>query len=158
MNRSPSALAEMFRTTIAASLNERVADGVDLYAQIKVAHWNVRGPNFMPLHELFERLAVTVSEQLDTIAERVVTLGAKAQGTVRIAAVKSRLPEYPVETQGDLEHVRLLADRFSLYLQGLRASRQVADQNGDPDTSNLLTDFIISGEKSAWFLFATLGP
>lgn len=157
MLRSPSAIAEMFRVSIAAALNLSLADAIDLALQVKVAHWNVRGAQFMPLHKLFRKLAEELTEQADTLAERAVTLGARAYGSARIVATKSRLPEYPPETQQDSVHVRQLADRYTLYLQGLRATRDVADKNGDVDTSNLLTDLILSAEKSAWFLIATLG-
>lgn len=157
MYRSPSPLSEKSRTPIAASLNERLADGLDLHSHIKVAHWNIKGPNFAALHPLFETFANSLSVHNDAIAERAVTLGAKAYGTSKHVAKASRLPDYPQETVKDLEHVRLLADRFDLYLGGLRESRGVAEEHKDTDTVDLLTGAITEFEKHTWFLRATLG-
>jgi starvation-inducible DNA-binding protein len=92
----------------------------------------------------------------DKVAERAVTLGSLARGTVRHVAGASRLPEYPPDTTRDLEHVRLLAERIEVYLEGLRESRAVAEKAGDPDTVDLLTGAILEFEKHGWFLRASL--
>jgi len=107
-------------------LNARLADGLDLHSQIKVAHWNIKGPQFAALHPLFETFALSLANFNDSIAERAVTLGGKAFGTVRHVAKVSRINEYPQETTRDLEHVKLLAERFESYLTELRASRSTA--------------------------------
>src|SRR5438094_8792532 len=108
MYRSPSELPEESRTTIANALNALLADGLDLHSQIKVAHWNIKGPHFAALHPLFETFAVSLANHNDTIAERAVTLGAKAYGTARHVAKASKLPDYPQETTRDVDHVKLL--------------------------------------------------
>src|ERR1051325_6750265 len=110
MFSSPSPLSEKARTLIAEALNARLTDGLDLHSQIKVAHWNIKGPHFASLHPLFETFAVSLANHNDSLAERAVTLGGRALGTVRHVAKSSRLPEYPQETTRDLEHVKLLAD------------------------------------------------
>jgi starvation-inducible DNA-binding protein len=156
MYTSPSTLPEKARAAIAETLNARLADGLDLHGQIKVAHWNIKGPQFPSLHPLFETFAVSLAEHNDEIAERAVTLGGLAYGTARHVAKASRLPEYPQETTRDLEHVRLLAERFEAYLGGLRESRGVAERQGDTDTVDLLTNIITEFEKHAWFLRASL--
>ena len=156
MYPSPSKLPEQSRQRLSATLNERLADGLDLHGQIKVAHWNVKGPQFPSLHPLFETFAVSLAGHNDAIAERAVTLGGRAYGTARHVAGASRLPEYPQETSRDLEHVRLLAERFDAYLEGVRASRGVAEELGDTDTVDLLTGIITEFEKHAWFLRASL--
>jgi starvation-inducible DNA-binding protein len=156
MYKSPSTLSEKARGAIAETLNARLADGLDLHGQIKVAHWNIKGPQFPSLHPLFETFAVGLAEHNDEIAERAVTLGGLAYGTVRHVAETSRLTEYPQETTRDLEHVRLLAERFDTYLGGLRESRGIAEQHGDTDTVDLLTGIITEFEKHAWFLRASL--
>jgi starvation-inducible DNA-binding protein len=156
MYRSPSPLSEQARTAISATLNERLADGLDLHSQIKVAHWNIKGPQFAALHPLFETFAVSLANHNDSIAERAVTLGAKAYGTARHVAKTSRLPEYPQETSKDLEHVRLLAERIESYLNGLRESRKAVEQHQDTDTVDLFTGIITEFEKHAWFLRASL--
>src|SRR5206468_7663565 len=102
MFSSPSPLSEKARAEIADTLNARLADGLDLHSQIKVAHWNIKGPQFAALHPLFESFAVGLANDNDAIAERAVTLGARAYGTVRHVAKASNLPEYPRETTRDL--------------------------------------------------------
>jgi starvation-inducible DNA-binding protein len=156
MYKSPSPLPESARATIAESLNARLADGLDLHSQIKVAHWNIKGPQFAALHPLFETFAVGLAGFNDQIAERAVTLGARAYGTARHVAKASKLPEYEQDTTRDLEHVRLLAERFDKYLAGLRDSRKVAEQNQDTDTVDLFTQVITEFEKHTWFLRASL--
>jgi starvation-inducible DNA-binding protein len=154
--KSPSHLPAGARTKVAAALNERLADGLDLYSQIKVAHWNIKGPHFAALHPLFETFAIALGNFNDTIAERAVTLGGLAQGTARHVAKTSRLPEYPQETTRDLEHVELLAERIEAYLDGARATREVAEQEKDTDTVDLMTQIVTDFEKHAWFLRASL--
>ncbi|MBK8999751.1 MAG: DNA starvation/stationary phase protection protein Dps [Myxococcales bacterium] len=156
MYKSPSPLPENARIEIAATLNERLADGLDLHGQIKVAHWNIKGPGFAALHPLFETFAVSLANHNDSIAERAVTLGAKAYGTARHVAKASNIPDYPQDTSRDLEHVKLLAERIEKYLEGVRASRSVGEKLGDTDTVDLLTGIVTEFEKHAWFLRASL--
>jgi starvation-inducible DNA-binding protein len=156
MYKSPSPLSESARKEIAVSLNARLADGLDLHSQIKVAHWNIKGPNFAALHPLFETFAVGLANHNDALAERAVTLGAQVYGTARAVAKASTLPDYPPETKKDLEHVKLLAERIEAYLEGVRASREVAAKLEDEDTVDLLTGIIVEFEKHAWFLRASL--
>src|SRR3954447_20285085 len=118
--KTPSRLPEDARAEIASALLARLADGLDLHSQIKVAHWNIKGPHFAALHPLFETFAVSLAAHNDSIAERAVTLGAKAYGTVRHVSKTSKLPDYPQETARDLEHVKLLAERIEKYLEGSR--------------------------------------
>jgi len=156
MYLSPSQLPEQARHKLCDSLNARLADGLDLHSQIKVAHWNLKGSLFAALHPLFESFAVGLASTNDAIAERAVTLGGRALGTVRHAAKVSHLPEYDQEVSRDLDHVRLLAERFDKYLAGLRQSRSIAQEQNDTDSADLLTSVITTFEKHTWFLRATL--
>ena len=149
-------LPEKTRATIAKDLNAILVDGLDLHSQIKVAHWNVKGPQFAALHPLFEGFAVALAGHNDTIAERAVALGAIAVGTARQTAKNSRIPEYPGDAAQGAEHVAHLAERFDAYLKGLRAARKTAEQAGDADTVDLLTTVVTEFEKNGWFLQATL--
>lgn len=156
MYQSPSKLPEEIRRKVSETLNQRLAEGLDLHAQIKVAHWNVKGPQFPSLHPLFETFAIGLAAHNDALAERAVTLGGRAYGTARHVAKASRLPEYPQDTVRGMDHVRLLAERIEAYLDGVRESRGVAEQLGDTDTVDLLTGIITEFEKHAWFLRASL--
>lgn len=156
MYKTPSKLSETARTELISALNARLVDGLDLHSQIKVAHWNVRGPQFPALHPLFETFANQLATFNDSIAERAVTLGGLATGTARHVSKTSRLPDYPQDTTRDLEHVKLLAERFEIYLQGVRDARALAAKNGDDESEGLLTDVVTELEKNTWFLRATL--
>jgi len=156
MFKSPSPISDSARQTITQSLNATLADGLDLHSQIKVAHWNVKGMHFAALHPLFETFAVALAAFNDQVAERAVTLGAKAFGTARHVAKVSSLPEYPQETTKDTEHVKLLADRIEAYLAAVRRGRDLAEKEKDQDTVDLLTGIIVEFEKNAWFLRASL--
>ena len=156
MYKTPSQLPETARVELIRTLNDTLADGLDLHSDIKVAHWNVRGPQFPALHPLFEQFATSLAVHNDAIAERAVTLGGLAAGTARHVAKSSRLPEYPLDTTRDLDHVRLLAERIDTYLAGVRQSRALAERLVDTDTVDLLTGVVTEFEKHAWFLRATL--
>jgi len=157
MYTSPSPLPESARAALVTELNQRLADGLDLHSQIKVAHWNVRGPQFAALHPLFETFAVSLAAHTDAMAERAATLGGLARGTVRSVATRSTLPDYDESVTRDLDHVRLLAERFEGFLAGMRRTRVHAEEAGDTDTVDLLTAIVTEFEKHAWFLRATLG-
>ncbi len=156
MYKTPSQLPEAARTSLVQTLNDRLADGLDLHSAIKVAHWNVRGPQFPALHPLFEQFANQLAVHNDAIAERAVTLGGLARGTTRHVAKTSKIADYPNDVTRDLEHVKLLAERIDAYLAGVRESRAVGEKLGDTDTVDLLTAVVTEFEKNAWFLRATL--
>jgi starvation-inducible DNA-binding protein len=139
------------------ALNTVLLDGLDLHGQIKVAHWNIKGPHFASLHPLFETFAVGLAEFNDEIAERSVTLGDRAPGTARQVAAGSRLPDYPSDVTRDLALVNVLAERMDQYIGGLHAARKVAEESGDADSEDLLTGVIRELEKNRWFLRASLG-
>src|SRR3982751_6583083 len=85
------------RSVIIKILNQSLADAADLKSQAKQAHWNVKGPNFIALHELFDRVSTELDAHVDDLAERITTLGGVAMGTVRAAAANSSLSEFPHE-------------------------------------------------------------
>ena len=85
------------RRSMSDILNEHLADAIDLQLQAKQAHWNIKGPNFVGLHELFDRVASQAREYADEIAERAVALGGVARGTIQVVSGQSQLHEYPLE-------------------------------------------------------------
>jgi len=73
----------------------------------------VKGPHFIGLHELFDKIAGEVEEYVDMIAERIVQLGGIAEGTVRVSAGRSRLDEYPLAIADGAAHVAAVAQTLS---------------------------------------------
>lgn len=157
MYASPSTLPETDRGALVIELNQRLVDAIDLHTQVKVAHWNIRGPHFASLHPLFDTFATDLAVFIDAIGERAVTLGGHVQASARYVATASSLPDYDPDAVLDLDHARLLADRFDVFLAGLRRSRERAEGLRDVDTVDLLTGVVTTFEKHAWFLRSTLG-
>lgn len=156
MFRTPSHLSEQSRVTLVDELNARLCDCCDLVSQIKVAHWNIKGPQFSALHPLFDTFAQRLVRNIDCVAERCVTLGGVARGTVRHVAKHSVIPEYPQDTIRDLEHVRLLAERFDKCLVGMKTSRETCIKLNDQDSLDMYNLVIRDMERDCWFLLAHL--
>lgn len=144
------------REKLITLLNQHLADTFDLHGQAKQAHWNVKGPQFHQLHELFDDLADQAREYVDLIAERATALGGTAQGTVRMAATASRLSEYPLDAGGSMQHVEAMAERFAALAATTRAAIDAAEELGDADTADLFTEVSRGLDKSLWFLEAHL--
>jgi len=156
MHKTSIDLDDETRQQIVASLNQQLADTFDLYSQTKQAHWNVKGPQFFQLHELFDKLAAELLDHVDTIAERSTTLGGTALGTARMAAAKSRLPEYSADIIAGRESLEALVQRYAELAATTRAAIDRADELGDVDTSDLFTGVSRGLDKSLWFLEAHL--
>ena len=142
------------RTQLNALLNQRLASAVDLQMQMKQAHWNVKGPNFIGLHELFDKVAEAVENYVDEIAERIVQLGGVAEGTVRMAAARSRLTEYSPEISEGPAHVESVARALSTFGQEARNTINEADELEDADTADLFTEISRGIDKWLWFVEA----
>ena len=137
-------------------LNARLADCVDLQTQTKQAHWNVKGSNFIALHELFDKINEEVEDYVDDIAERAVQLGGVAQGTARMAAKRSSLTEYPVSAVDGRSHVEALSTALATFGQAARMAIDEADELRDLDTADLFTEVSRGIDKWLWFVEAHL--
>jgi starvation-inducible DNA-binding protein len=144
------------RRDIIALLNAHVADLTDLRAQTKYAHWNVKGPTFIALHELFDDLAGKLDELTDATAERATALGGVAEGTVRQVAERSRLPEFPSQTFAGLSVVEALAVRYAHLGKSTREAIDAAETLGDAATADLFTAASRELDQALWFLEAHL--
>ena len=155
-NPTRNDLAESVRGKMVTLLNQQLADTADLYSQVKQAHWNVKGAQFIALHELFDDLAGDLLATADDLAERAVQLGGNATGTVRMAAGATRLAEFPAVAVGSMEAVTLLSDRFAALGANTREAIDTADSAGDADTADLFTEISRMLDKALWFLEAHL--
>ena len=142
------------RLELNALLNQRLASALDLQIQMKQAHWNVKGPSFIGLHELFDKVAEAVEGYVDMIAERIVQLGGIAEGTVRVAAARSRLPEYPLAIAEGMAHVGAVARALSTFGQEARTTIDEATTLDDADTADLFTEVSRGIDKWLWFVEA----
>ncbi len=144
------------REKVIAILNQRLSDASDLRSQAKQAHWNVKGMNFIALHELFDQVATELEVHVDDIAERITTLGGTAMGTIRVAAQNSSLAEYPLEITDGAAHVDALSTALADFGKKVRADIDKADELGDADTADLFTGISRAIDKQLWFVEAHL--
>ena len=150
-------LSEATRGKVVELLNARLADCIDLQTQIKHAHWNVKGPNFIALHELFDKINEEVEDYVDEIAERAVQLGGIAQGTTRMVAKRSSLPEYPANVVDGRSHVEALSSALAAFGKSARRAIDTADALSDLDTADEATSRPRGGiDKWLWFVEAHL--
>lgn len=152
MHRTHNTLNDTIRRQSADVLNIHLSAAIDLYGQLKQAHWNVRGPGFMAAHELFDTIATEVSELADQIAERIGGLGGTAHGTVQMAAERSFLLRYPIEIADVQKHIFAVAAALAAFSQSVREAAIQTDALGDPATADLLTTASRSIDRSLWFV------
>jgi starvation-inducible DNA-binding protein len=149
-------LPEEARGKLVDLLNARLADSSDLYSQLKQAHWNVKGRDFIQLHELYDEIAESVLGFVDEIAERATALGGLALGTTRMAAEATTLDEYPLDAVAGKETVEVVADRLAAYGAVVRAGIDESEELGDMDTADLFTEVSRTIDKHLWFVEAHL--
>ncbi len=147
-------LPKSARGELAGLLNQRLADAVDLQSQVKQAHWNVKGPHFIGLHKLFDKISEDVGEYVDLLAERIVQLGGVAKGTVRVAAEHSRLEEYPLDIAEGSLHILALSKSLSAFGRDMRLAISETDELGDADTADLCTGISRGVDKWLWMVEA----
>ena len=154
MYATENAISEKSRSELNALMNQRLASAVDLQMQMKQAHWNVKGPSFIGLHELFDKVDEAVESYVDMIAERIVQLGGIAEGTVRVSAARSLLEEYPLAMVDGLSHVEAVAKALSTFGHEARNMISEADELDDADTADLFTEISRGIDKWLWFVEA----
>jgi starvation-inducible DNA-binding protein len=156
MFKTKNDLSEAVRVKAIELLNARLADAIDLQTQTKQAHWNVKGPNFIALHELFDKINEDVEDYVDDLAERAVQLGGVAEGTARMVVKRSALAEYPAKAVDGRSHVEALSSVLAAFGKAARQAINDADAFGDVDTSDLFTEISRGIDKWLWFVEAHL--
>jgi starvation-inducible DNA-binding protein len=147
-------IPEEARERLVDLLNDRLADSFDLYSQLKQAHWNVKGSDFIQLHELYDEVAESVLGFVDEIAERATALGGLALGTARMAANASSLDEYPLDAIQGPDTVAAIADRLAAFGAAVRSAIDTAAELEDQDSADLFTEVSRTIDKHLWFVEA----
>ncbi len=137
-------------------LNARLADGIDLALLTKQAHWNIKGPQFIALHEMIDGFRTEIDGHVDTMAERVVQLGGTALGTTQTVAEATTLSAYPTDIYKSDDHLNALINRYAKAANQVRAAIDEADEAGDADTADIFTAYSRALDKALWFLEAHL--
>jgi starvation-inducible DNA-binding protein len=156
MSKTRNDLSDNTRKAMAALLNARLADAIDLRMAIKQAHWNVKGSNFIALHELFDQIQARVDGFVDDIAERVTALAGIAAGTAQVAVANSTLEPYPTDITDQTAHLKAVADRIAAFGKQVRSAIDAADEASDKDTADLFTGMSRQLDKDLWFIEAHL--
>jgi len=136
--------------------NARLADAIDLQTQCKYAHWNVKGPHFIALHELFDKINEDVEDYVDLIAERAVQLGGTADGTARMIVRRSRLPEYETVNADGRDHVQALSVILAAFGAFVRRAIDESNEVNDADTADIFTEISRGADKWLWMVEAHL--
>lgn len=150
-------LPEKVRANMVPLLEARLADSLDLYGQLKQAHWNVKGGSFIALHELFDEIAKTFLEFSDDLAERSVQLGGSPRGSARATASATSLKDYPAGIYDGSDHVKAVAQALAAFGKKIRDAIDASDEGGDKDTADLFTGISRAVDKNLWFVEAHRG-
>ncbi|MDR3440542.1 DNA starvation/stationary phase protection protein Dps [Telmatospirillum sp.] len=152
MQPTHNTLSENIRAQSVELLNKHLAAAIDLHSQVKQAHWNVRGPGFIAIHELFDKVAGEVEGYSDLIAERARGLGGAAHGTVQVAAENSFLVPYPLTVADEQEHVFAVSASLAAFGQSIRDAIGQTATLGDPTTSDLFTEVSRGVDQQIWLV------
>jgi starvation-inducible DNA-binding protein len=156
MNPTKNDLSESTRRQMVDLCNARLADAIDLQTQTKQAHWNVKGPHFIALHKLFDKVNEDVEDYVDLMAERSIQLGGAVQGTVRSVAKRSTLAEYPLTTGSGRQHVEALSSALAAFGKIIRSAIEASDRANDKDTNDIFIEISRGVDKWLWMVEAHL--
>ncbi|GAA3986410.1 ferritin-like domain-containing protein [Comamonas faecalis] len=149
-------ISEKDRAAIAQGLSRLLADTYTLYLTTHNFHWNVTGPMFNTLHEMFMGQYTELWNALDTVAERIRSLGHVAPGSYGAFAKLTSLPDAPSEPPAALEMVRILVQDHEAVVRTARELFPLADKANDENTADLLTQRLTVHEQTAWMLRSLL--
>lgn len=158
MHKTHNTLSTNVRAQSSELLNLHLAAAIDLHGQVKQAHWNVRGPGFLSVHELFDTVATGALDWSDLLAERVAALGDTAMGTVQTATAQSFLVPYPLRIAPVAEHIFAVSAALAAFDQSIVTAIGRTAEWGDAVTADLLTEIARSAEKLLWFVEAHSPP
>jgi starvation-inducible DNA-binding protein len=154
MHRTQNDLASNSKQVSIGLLNARLADGIDLALLTKQAHWNIKGPHFIALHEMIDGFRTEIDGHVDTMAERVVQLGGTALGTTQTVAKATTLAPYPTDIYASKDHLAALIERYATAANLVRKGIDQAAEAGDADTADIFTGYSRALDKALWFLEA----
>jgi starvation-inducible DNA-binding protein len=158
MHPTHNTLSENIRTQSVELLNRHLAAAIDLHGQLKQAHWNVRGPSFIGVHELFDKVAGEAEGYSDLIAERAAGLGGAAEGTVQVASERSFLIPYPLRIADENQHIFAVAATLAAFGQSARDAIGQSETVGDADTADLFTEISRGVDHQLWLIESHVAP
>lgn len=158
MQPTHNTLSENIRAQSIEILNKHLAATIDLHAQVKQAHWNVRGPGFFAIHGLFDKISADIQNYSDLIAERASGLGGIAQGTIQIAVERSFLLSYPLNIADERQHIFAVCGALAAFGESVREAVERIAAFGDAGTADLFTEISRGVDQQLWLAEAHLTP
>lgn len=158
MHKTHNTLSETIRVQSVELLNLNLAAAIDLHAQMKQAHWNVRGPGFIAIHELFDRVSVEVENFSDLLAERAAGLGGTANGTIQTAIKLSYLIPYPLGIADELQHLFAVSGALAAFGGSIQEAIEKSIAIEDATTADLFTEISRGVDQQLWFVESHLAP
>ena len=158
MQQTHNTLSETIREQAVALLNKHLAAAIDLQGQLEQAHWNVRGPTFIAVHELFDKVAGDAADYADLLAERAAALGGVAEGTIQVASANSFLVPYPLRIADEKQHLFAVAATLAAFGQSTREAIDLAAKFGDADTADIFTEISRGVDHQLWFIESHAAP
>ena len=151
MSKKTHTLSEEQQVKLIELLNRRLADAIDLQLQCRQAYWNVKGPQFMALRELFDKIVVDVEKDTNLIAGRIVQLGGMAEGMARAVARRSSLDE-PLATTDRGDHITALSNSLIAFGRVTRYACEQAAELKDTATADIFTEITRGVDTWLWFV------
>jgi starvation-inducible DNA-binding protein len=158
MSRQHTALPKEQQAKLIELLNRRLADAIDLQLQSRQAYWNVKGPHFMALRELFDKVTEGVEEYANLIAEHLVQLGGMAEGTAQAVARRTSLDEYWLLAANGQDHIKALSTTLTAFGKHARYASEQATLLQDTDTAAIFTEIARGTDKWLWFVETSQQP
>ena len=158
MQPTHNTLSESIRAQSVEVLNKQMTAAVDLHAQMKQAHLNVRGPVFIAIHELFDKVSMVVENYSDLIAERIGGLGGTAHSTIQVAPERSFLVRHPLDFADEHQHVFAVSGRLAAFGQSVWEAIGQATTFGDTSTAELITEISRGIDLQLWFVESHIAP
>jgi starvation-inducible DNA-binding protein len=158
MQKTHNTLPEEIRTQSVQLLNKHLAAAIDLHAQMKQAHWNVRGPGFIAIHELFDRVSTEIENYSDLLAERAAGLGGSANGTIQVAVEHSFLIPYPIGIADELKHLFAVSGALAAFGGSVIEAIAKSTEIEDPTTADLFTEISRGVDHQLYFVESHLAP
>lgn len=145
----------METTNIYTALNKQVANWTVLYTKLHNYHWNVKGPHFFTLHQKFEELYNEAADHIDTLAERVLSIGGQPVATLAAVLQTASISESDGNETAE-QMVKNVVYDFAVLVDELKDAMDTAEQAGDEATADMLLSIRSGLEKHIWMLKAFL--
>lgn len=158
MQKTHNTLSEIIRIQSVELLNKHLAAAIDLHAQVKQAHWNVRGPGFIAIHKLFDKVSTEVENYSDMLAERAGGLGGTADGTIQVAVEHSFLNPYPLGVADELQHLFAVSGALAAFGGSVIEAIAKSTEIEDATTADLFTEISRGVDQQLWFVESHLAP